>query len=63
MEHNKPHLHEIIRPVRELVLSAGEWIVGKVIPREVFDDFLQGGASGMIDNELRDVEPDQPPLL
>lgn len=47
-----PHLHEIVRPIREIVLGLGEWVVDKVIPQDVFDDFAQGGASQMLDEAL-----------
>ena len=43
MEQDKPHLHEIIRPVREVVLAMGNWVVSKAIIGDAFDNFMQGG--------------------
>jgi len=37
-----PHLHEIVRPIREIVLGLGEWVVDKVIPQDVFTSLIQG---------------------
>lgn len=36
----QPHLHEIIRPIKELARMAGERIIELVVPGDVFDDFL-----------------------
>ena len=38
----KEHLHEIVSPIRETVRSIGTWALDKIIPSEIFDDFIQG---------------------
>lgn len=37
------HLHEILRPVRDIVRSVGEKVINLVVPEGTFDDFLMGG--------------------
>lgn len=40
MEH--PKYHEIVRPAREIVSHIGQWVLDKILPTEIFDDFVQG---------------------
>jgi len=47
-----PKYHEIIPTVRDIVRGIGEFVVDKIIPSEAFDEFLQGGASQMLDDHL-----------
>ena len=37
------HLHEIVKPIRDIVRGLGEFVVDKILPQGVFDDFLAGG--------------------
>lgn len=54
MEHDKHH--ELIRPIVEIAQTVGGLIVSKVsellVPEDVFDDFMQGGASQLLDEAL-----------
>lgn len=54
MEHDKHH--ELIRPIVEIAKSVGGFVASKVaellVPEDVFDDFMQGGASQMLDEAL-----------
>lgn len=34
--------HEILQPVREIVSHIGQWALDKILPTEIFDDFIQG---------------------
>lgn len=38
----QPRMHEIVRPVREIVSHIGQWVLDKVLPTEVFDHFVTG---------------------
>lgn len=38
----QPKIHEIVRPVREIVSHLGQWVLDKILPTEIFDDFIQG---------------------
>lgn len=51
------HLHEIVRPIRELVRGVLDFAVEKIVPTEVFDEFVQGrprGAAELLDAHLYD---------
>lgn len=48
------HLHEILRPVRDIVRGLGEFVVGKILPQGVFDDFGQNGHGAGFDNSPLD---------
>ena len=60
------HLHEIVRPIRDIVRGVGEFVVGalanKIVPREVFDHLINGvesentGGAPMLDRELYDQQ-------
>ncbi len=54
------HLHEIIRPIREIVRGVGEFVVDRVVPTEVIDNLFAPpearGAEAMLSRHLYDVD-------
>lgn len=50
----QPKYHEIIPAVREIVRGIGEFVVEKIIPGEVFEEFMGSprGASELLDSHL-----------
>ena len=52
-----PKYHEIVRPLKEIVVGLGEFVINRVVPEGTFDDFLAGGPL-----DERPVETTQPTL-
>lgn len=51
-----PKHHEILRPLREIVVSVGEFVVDRVVPTAVIENLFtppeQRGAEAMLSREL-----------
>lgn len=57
MNKNKtPHLHEIVRPLREIVRNVGEFVVDRVVPTAVIENLFTPpearGAEAMLEKGL-----------
>lgn len=46
------HLHEILRPVRDIVRSVGERVIELVVPGDIFNNFMQGGDNSPLDEPV-----------
>lgn len=50
------HLHEIVRPLREIVRNVGEFVVDRVVPTAVIENLFTPpearGAEAMLSREL-----------
>lgn len=46
------HLHEIVRPLRELAQQAGSFVMDKVVGTDLFSDMLNGPDNSPLDEPV-----------